>query len=134
MAITLTVTEIEQSPNGIQTVMGKAVFSGSYAAGGDALPLNTLIGQLSAQGSSLASTLQPITAYFESVLGGFGTGSTPGAGGYYVPVKSTLSPPTLASWLLQLFAAGGAELSAGAYPAGVTGDDVRFEIKFHANK
>jgi hypothetical protein len=47
-----------------------------------------------------------------------------GNAGYYIPVQGT----ALNNWKLNIIAAGGAETSAGAYPAGVTGDIVQLSI------
>jgi len=47
-----------------------------------------------------------------------------GNAGYYITVQGT----ALNNWKLKAIAAGGTEISAGAYPAGVTGDIVQLSI------
>jgi hypothetical protein len=47
-----------------------------------------------------------------------------GNSGYYIPVQGA----ALNNWKLKAFVGGGTEVTAGAYPAGVTGDIVQLSI------
>ena len=49
-----------------------------------------------------------------------------GSAGYYVPVQGS----GLNNWKVKCFSGGGTEISAGAYPAGITGDVVAFQAQF----
>ena len=82
-------------------------FSGNYSTGGDTLDFTQIA-------DKIAST-QVIQAFAESLNGN---------SMYYVPVQGS----ALNNWKLKIFNGGGTELSAGAYPAGVTGDVVQLTI------
>src|SRR5712671_1201227 len=102
---TFTTRDIDGSSSNFVTSIHKLVFSGSYATGGDTLDLSgvanliptgslPIVVQLNAQGSGDCQTAE---------------------GGYYSIQKGT----TLKNYLLQVWEAGGTELSAAAYDAEV---------------
>ena len=88
-------------------------FSGSYTVGGDALNLETAANPNGLEGEGLSEL--PLNGgpgvFLESI------------DGYYVqPVVAGVGSP--ASYKLQVFAPGGSELTATAYPAAITGGAV----------
>lgn len=88
-------------------------FSGNYTVGGDALNLECISNPngLEAEG------------FFEVPLNGGPGVFFENLDGYYVqPVVAGVSSP--ASYKLQVFAPGGSELTAEAYPAAITGGSV----------
>ncbi|HEV2275611.1 MAG TPA: hypothetical protein VGR96_15675 [Acidobacteriaceae bacterium] len=89
------------------------VFTGSYTTGGDALNLESPGNPNGIEDAGLSE--MPLNGgpgvFFENI------------DGYYVqPVVAGATSP--ASLKLQVFAPGGAELAAGAYPAALTGGSV----------
>lgn len=88
-------------------------FSGSYTVGGDALNLESIANPNGLEGEGLFET--PLNGgpgvFFENI------------DGYYVqPVVAGVSSP--ANYKLQVFTPSGSELTAGAYPAALTGGAV----------
>ncbi len=88
-------------------------FSGSYTVGGDTLNLASPANPNGLEGEGLAEI--PLSGgpgvFLESI------------DGYYVqPVVAGISSP--AHYKLQVFAPGGGELTAAAYPAALTGGSV----------
>lgn len=89
------------------TVRGTIVFSGSYATGGETWNLTTFAGV-------------PVKKQDPVAVGIWGAA---GYGYGYVPVVNDLS-----TGKLKISTTAATELLAGAYPAGITGDVVMFEI------
>ena len=88
-------------------------FTGSYTVGGDALNLQSIANPNGLEGEGL----------FEIPLNGGPGVFFENIDGYYVqPVVAVVSSP--ASYKLQVFAPGGSELTAEAYPAALTGGTV----------
>lgn len=88
-------------------------FSGSYTQGGDALNLACLANPNGLEGEGLFEV--PLNAgpgvFYENI------------DGYYVqPVVAGVASP--ANYKLQVFAPGGSEFAAGAYPSALTGGTV----------
>ena len=85
-------------------------FSGSYTAGGDMLNLASASNPNGLEGEGMAEA--PLNGgpgvYFENL-----------DGHYVQPVVAGVT--SAASYKLQVFAPGGSELTAGAYPAALTG-------------
>ena len=106
--------DVDGSANNVVYANFRLSFSGSYATGGDTLDLSA-IAPLIPSGGSLLSALAE----------GNGTGAQQSAaGGYYAVVGNQSVPTALNAYKVKIFSGGGAELSAGAYPAAVTGDYV----------
>lgn len=105
-------------------------FSGNYVTGGDTIDLTTLAGQVSLNEGSLIDAdvinKMPVGIHVDSQTGGFGASQ----GGYYEMLTYTnvsggvATVRTPKTCKIQLFAAGGTEASASAYPATAVGDYV----------
>jgi hypothetical protein len=118
MAIAITVNRVDQGLNSTY-VYGTLAFSGSYPTGGDTLNLAGLSGPGGAI-VDVASLPHSIAVW--------------GAASFGYGVPAPISTYTLSTIKLKITTASGTELAAGAYPAGVTGDQVFFECAFPANQ
>ena len=107
IAISLASNNVDASANNFVYAIATLTFSGSYTTGGDTLDFTSIAGQL--------PSTQIIQAFAESQNGN---------GGYYVVKQGS----ALNNWRLVGFNAGGTELAAAAYPAGVTSDIVQLSI------
>ena len=109
MPITITLLPYNEDGSGSNLfyAIGTLTFSGSYATGGDTLDFTTV--------ASMLPSSQVLQVSAESQNGN---------SDYYVPVSGS----ALNTWKLKVFTGGGTELSAGAYPAGVTGDIVQITV------
>lgn len=105
MALALTVTDHWTDGKRIH-VVGTIVASGNYSTGGDTI---------SFVNNDIRSTLPPV--WFEVLGQGLFT---------YLPIKGT----TIANGKIKAITAG-AEVAAGAYPGGVTGDTIAVYAIFH---
>jgi hypothetical protein len=110
MALAITINDIDGGAQNIY-VFGTLTASGNYAAGGDTLDFTSVASQL-------ASSQAPIQVWIG--------GST---GDAYSFIRA--ASPTLANGKVKLSTASNTELSAGAYPARITGDtNLMFEAVF----
>lgn len=107
ITIALTPLNVDSSASNFVYAIATLAFSGNYPTGGDTLDFTTVADKL--------PSTQIVQAFAESQNGN---------GGYYVPVQGS----ALNNWKLKAIVAGGAELSAGAYPASVTSDIVQLSI------
>lgn len=111
MAWTFNVSQIVRREQDIE-VFGTVTFSGNYTTGGDnsgTLVIGSNTGgwpDWRPQVSGLHASLQPISGTFHADAGYTGT---------IVPVAAQVLPK------LKLYSAADTEVTAGAYPAGVTG-------------
>jgi hypothetical protein len=99
------------------TLFIQLTFSGSFPAGGDPLNLTTLSNPngLDLEGlSELPLSIGP-SVYLEDI------------GGYYVQPKVTGS--TLNAFLINVYAPGGAIVTAGTYPTQVSGGNVILTVQ-----
>jgi hypothetical protein len=110
MALVLTILDVDAAADNLY-VFGTVAVSGSYATGGDTLDFTTVANRL---GVSQA----PIQVW----MGG-------ATGDAYSFVRATT--PTFANGKVKINTASATELSAGAYPARITGDtNIQFEAAF----
>jgi hypothetical protein len=109
MPITITITpaNVDGSGSNFTYAVATLAFSGNYPTGGDTLDFTQVADKL--------PSTQIIQAFAESQNGN---------PGYYVAIAGT----ALNNWKLKAFTGGGTEISAGAYPAGVTSDIVQLAI------
>jgi len=105
MAIAITITGIEDGVD-LQTIVGTLAFTGSYPTGGDTIDWTTVVG---VQIGSRIFIGQALPTY------GSVAGST---GDSYAPITGTL----LNNGKVKINTTSNTELSAGAYPARITGD------------
>lgn len=116
MAVALTILDIDEGQS-TTYVFGVATFSGSYATGGDTLDFTTIAGKESGGQVFIAASAP-------STVGVWGS-----SGHSYGYVKG--SPATMANGKVKINTAAGTELTAGAYPAAITGDvNIYFEATF----
>jgi hypothetical protein len=107
MAITASLLDYTPSVRNTTLYLG-LTFSGNYTPGGDALNLESPVNTagLEVEGLSEVPLIGGPGVFFENL------------DGYYVqPVIEGVTSP--ASFRLQVFAPGGAELGAGSYPSAV---------------
>ncbi|MFZ0037831.1 MAG: hypothetical protein WAK91_10435 [Candidatus Acidiferrales bacterium] len=116
MAIAITVQSIDASGSAV-LVTGTLAFSGNYSTGGDTLDWTTADEQIAPSGATIPSATPPQLVLISSVNGNADA---------YIPVQGS----ALNNWKVKCFAAGGTEVSAGAYPSGITGDIVAFLAQF----
>lgn len=113
----------------IRTML-KLLFSGNYPTGGDKLDL-TNGGGTPAAPSTIPPAVQNGLIDIDILPRSTATsGQTASGGGYVVIAPNADAPLTFSdvqNLKLKIFNAGGGELSAGAYPAAVTGDVVVLE-------
>ena len=109
MAITISLQpgNVDSSASNFVYAVATLAFSGNYPTGGDTLDFTQVANVLP------SDTI--VQAFAESQNGN---------SGYYIPVQGT----ALNNWKLKAFVGGGTELTAGAYPVGVTGDIVQLSI------
>ena len=109
MAITISLlpSNVDSSASNFVYAVATLTFSGNYSSGGDTLDFTQVANVLP------SDTI--VQAFAESQNGN---------SGYYIPVQGA----ALNNWKLKAFVGGGTELTAGAYPAGVTGDIVQLSI------
>lgn len=107
ITITLLPSNLDGSGSNLLYAIGTLTFSGNYPTGGDTLDFTQVADKL--------PSTQIVQAFADSQNGN---------AGYYVPVAGT----ALNNWKLKAFTGGGTEVSAGAYPAGVTSDIVQIAI------
>jgi hypothetical protein len=107
ITITLLPSNLDGSGSNLLYAIGTLAFSGNYPTGGDTLDFTQVADKL--------PSTQIVQAFADSQNGN---------AGYYVPVAGT----ALNNWKLKAFTGGGTEVSAGAYPAGVTSDIVQIAI------
>ena len=112
MAITITfaANQLDATGANITRAIGTITLSGNYPSGGETL-------DLSSAAALAGSTQQPL---------GVDIISQNANAGYYVPQKGS----SLSNWKLRCFAAGGTELTAGAYPAAFTSDIIAVDVAF----
>ena len=116
MAIAITVKNVD-APGSTVLVTGTLAFSGNYTTGGDTLDWTTATEQIAPSGKTIPSVTPP-----QLVL----VASQDGNADNYVSVQGN----ALNNWKVKCFAAGGTEVSAGAYPTAITGDVVVFLAQF----
>ena len=110
MALTLTVHQFDVDSTGKQVyVAGVVTASGNYTAGGDTLDLST-------QSFIPSAQLPKQVALFTQ------TGQ--------VYNYAFIQGAALNSCKVKIYAAGGSELGAGAYPAGITSDVIAFSAVY----
>jgi hypothetical protein len=107
ITISLLPGNVDGSASNFMYAVATLTFSGSYPSGGDTLDFTTV-------SDKLPST-QIVQVFAESQNGN---------SGYYIPIQGT----ALNNWKLKAFVGGGTEITAGAYPVGVTGDVVQLSI------
>ena len=107
ITISLTPNNVDSSASNFIYALATLTFSGNYPTGGDTLDFTTVADKLASD--------QLVQVFADSQNGN---------SGYYVPVQGT----ALNNWKLKAFVGGGTEISAGAYPAGVTADIVQLAI------
>jgi hypothetical protein len=108
-----TIRDVDGSANEFIYTCTPLLFSGSYSTGGDTLDLTPLV--------QAATPLAGIGNLLNVVVESNGPSGSQGfGGGYYFFSKGT----TLANGKLLIFASGGSQLGAGAYPSAVTTDVV----------
>ncbi len=110
MALALTIVSVDAAADNLY-VFGTVVASGSYATGGDTLDFTTVANRLGASQAPLQVRMGGLT------------------GDAYSFVRAT--PATLANGKIKINTASNTELTAGAYPARITGDaNIQFEATF----
>ena len=107
ITISLLPNNVDSSASNFVYAIATLTFSGSYPAGGDTLDFTTVADKL--------PSTKVIQAFAESQNGN---------SGYYIPVQGS----ALNNWKLKCFLGGGTEITAGAYPASVTGDIVQLSL------
>ena len=107
ITISLLPNNVDSSASNFVYAIATLTFSGSYPTGGDTLDFTTVADKI--------PSTQIVQAFAESQNGN---------SGYYIPVQGS----ALNNWKLKCFLGGGTEITAGAYPAGVTGDIVQLSI------
>jgi len=107
ITISLLPNNVDSSASNFVYAIATLTFSGSYPTGGDTLDFTTVADKL--------PSTQIIQAFAESQNGN---------SGYYIPVQGS----ALNNWKLKCFLGGGTEITAGAYPASVTGDIVQLSL------
>jgi len=107
ITISLSPLNVDSSASNFAYAIASLTFSGTYPTGGDTLDFTQVADKL--------PSTQIVQAFAESQNGN---------SGYYIPVQGT----ALNNWKLKAFAGGGAEITAGAYPASVTTDVVQLSI------
>ncbi len=107
ITISLTPLNVDSSASNFVYAIATLAFTGTYPTGGDTLDFTQVADKLPSS--------QIVQAFAESQNGN---------GGYYVPVQGS----GMNNWKLKAIAAGGTEITAGAYPASVTTDIVQLSI------
>ncbi len=104
--VTFSSRDVDGSPENFIFATGLLAFSGNYATGGDTVDFTTI-------GPLASATIVNATAFSQN-----------GTANQYAFVQNA----AFNSWKLKVFAPGGTEIAAGAYPASVTGDVVAFQL------
>jgi hypothetical protein len=107
ISISIPPQNVDASGRNLVYAIGTLTFSGSYSTGGDTLDLTSI--------SEKLSSSQIVQIVIDSLNGN---------NMYYVAVVGN----ALNNHKIKIFSAGGTEVSAGAYPGGVTGDTVQVRI------
>ena len=107
ITISLSPLNVDSSASNFVYAIGTLTFSGNYPTGGDTLDFTQVADKL--------PSTQIVQAFAESQNSN---------NCYYVPVQGS----ALNNWKLKAFVGGGAEVTAGAYPASVTTDIVQLAI------
>ena len=107
MSLSLSGIQVDSSGLGASYVRANLVLGGTYPTGGDTLDMTQ---------AAIACSCDeaPTDVWVDSIDGN---------GGYYVPIQGS----SFNNWKLMAFAAGGSQLSAGAYPT----DIVRINMIFN---
>jgi len=127
MAVTLKIDAVDSSSQSTIVIYGTLVFSGSYPANGDTLNFQT---SGTTQGGMGADAIKSLSLPTFATITEQPLVGTAGSGYTYLYCTAATAP-TQANCGVQLFA-GNTQLSAGAYPAGVTGAVVRGRFEFPA--
>lgn len=122
MALAITLTSVDESALGVAYVTGMIAASGNYSTGGDTINFLTATQDANFSGlvPAVIATLAPIQLAVWSQNGNLLF--------QYAPIVG--SGPTNCLLKVGASATFGTELSAGAYPAGVTGDKITFSAVF----
>ena len=109
MPITISIVpnNVDSSASNFVYAIATLTFSGSYPTGGDTVDFTTVADKL--------PSTQIIQVFAESQNGN---------SGYYIAVQGS----AMNNWKLKAFSGGGAEITAGAYPASVTTDIVQLSV------
>lgn len=107
ITISLSPSNVDSSANNFVYAIATLSFSGNYPTGGDTLDFTPVADKL--------PSTQVVQAFAESQNGN---------SGYYVAIAGT----ALNNWKLKGFSGGGAEITAGAYPASITTDVVQLSV------
>ena len=107
ITISLQPNNVDSSASNFIYALATLSFSGNYSTGGDTLDFTQVTNLIP------SDTILQVLAESQN-----------GNSGYYVPIPGS----ALNNWKLKCFVGGGTEISAGAYPAGVTGDIVQLSI------
>ena len=107
ISISLTPNNVDSSASNFVYAIATLTFTGNYPTGGDTLDFTQVADEL--------PSTQIVQAFAESQNGN---------SGYYVAIAGS----ALNNWKLKAFNGGGTEITAGAYPAGVTSDVVQLSI------
>ena len=107
ISISIPAQNVDASGRNLVYAIGTLTFTGSYATNGDTLDLSAV--------SEKLSSSQIVQIVVDSLNGN---------NMYYVAVVGN----ALNNHKIKAFSAGGTEISAGAYPGGVTGDTVQVRI------
>ena len=107
ITISLTSNNVDSSASNFVYAIATLTFTGSYPTGGDTVDFTTVADKL--------PSTQIIQVFAESQNGN---------SGYYIAVQGS----AMNNWKLKAFSGGGAEITAGAYPASVTTDIVQLSI------
>ena len=130
MSVAIQINNIDGSANGELFVEGILVPSGSYVTGGDSVDF-TGVSSTITKGTGFSGIADSITSQF---LKQFWVGSSAGLLTYqYAGIVPASNSPSGAKLKCGASATFGTELSAGAYPAGITGDTIQFQATFKKN-
>jgi hypothetical protein len=111
--ITLLSNRIDGSGSNLLYALGTIAFSGSYpGSAGDTLDFTTVADKLSS------------TTVLQAFAEGVASAAYGAAGGYFTIQQGT----ALNNWKIRVFAAGGAELTAAAYPSNILNDTVQLTL------
>lgn len=127
MSVAIQINNIDGSANGDIFVEGVLIPSGNYVSGGDTVDF-TGVNSTVTVGPNFTGPSRELASGFLKQLWVGSMGGTL-LFQYLGIVPSTGSPAT-AKLKISASASFGTELSAGAYPAGVTGDTIGFQATF----
>lgn len=106
MSVALALVGIDQTRRNTRRTFS-LTFSGNYTTGGDTINFTTATNPQN-QPAALAFGSAPLVFSLSGSIDGYTVEMVPGSG--------------LTNWKIKIFSASGTELSAGAYPAGISGD------------